>query len=209
MKVKAHNEKQVLTGQMDVKNFLGNLLADAGASVAAEVQRLGLREAEEDKWAALTYLIARRLVDIELNRKAKLPDVVPLQSKDMRFVRKLQASEARQEAHVALRARAHNLYTMGSFTYCTKCKKRRKAIGNDWWMQQPCVDGENEDLVSLGEDSSASECGEVMVSKEKRAATRAAWAKERINQRRANRTTERDAAVEAAQDVLNGAGSVV
>ena len=37
IKVRSHNEKALLSGFMNAKDYLGNLLADVGAGVAAEI----------------------------------------------------------------------------------------------------------------------------------------------------------------------------
>ena len=204
MNVKSHNEKQLVRGEMDPVDYLGNLLADLGASVAAEMQLSGIEEAEEEKWSSITYCIALRLVEIEMKRKNERPAVVPLGSKDSKAVRRLTCEEAKQTAEAALRARAHTLYTMGGITDCTKCKVRRKDISDKWWSEHACLDGETEDLVSLGSASSESEPNEIMVSQEKRSVTRAQWAKARQRQKNVNKQTQRQAGKMCAQDFVAG-----
>lgn len=64
-KVKGHAEKQVLQGLVTLEEFLGNVLADAGAGAAAEFAIPQLAAQDVSQWQGRAFLIARRLAIIE------------------------------------------------------------------------------------------------------------------------------------------------
>ena len=45
-------------------------------------------------------------------------------------------------------------------------------MDHQWWLEQPCVDGEQEDLIFLGGDSSQNEPEELHVSRNRRQSER-------------------------------------
>ena len=102
-KVKSHNESKLLQGELDLIDYLGNLLADIGAGVVAEAQVSGLQGTDEEKWDAVAYSIARMLAEIEAQKWEKTPQQVPLEQRDPKAVPTLTAEEAEQEVMMAHR----------------------------------------------------------------------------------------------------------
>ena len=64
-KVKSHAEKQVLRGELSLEQYLGNLLADAGADAAAEQAVDNNVARDTSHLDAVTFLAAKRLEVIE------------------------------------------------------------------------------------------------------------------------------------------------
>ena len=63
-KVKSHAEKQVLRGEVDFEQYLGNFLADAGAEVAAKIAIDNDSARDTSYLEAITFLAAKRLAII-------------------------------------------------------------------------------------------------------------------------------------------------
>ena len=76
-KIKSHVENQVLRGDVDLEHFLGNLLADAGAEVAAEKAIDNVNARDTCYWEGITFLTAKRLAIIEAALWQDGPRLVP------------------------------------------------------------------------------------------------------------------------------------
>ena len=64
-KVRAHGEHQVLAGMLDIELYLHNAWADAAADAAADILADVIEQEAEEKWAAVAYLVGRRLAVVE------------------------------------------------------------------------------------------------------------------------------------------------
>ena len=144
---------------MDVAVYLGNLAADAAAGAAAKAFVLGIEQEEREKYSAYIFKIALRLAYIEAEAWDHIPSEVQMYREDPHAVRQLVREECKQHIKTQLQARKHRLRIEGDFRYCEKCRKKRK-IGNDaLWTDTPCVNGEKEEMISLGCDASDGDAG--------------------------------------------------
>ena len=75
--MKAHAESQVLLGQVDVEDYAGNLLADAGAGVIAEDAVETVAAHDVSLWETRAFLTAKRLAVIEASLWGDGPRMVP------------------------------------------------------------------------------------------------------------------------------------
>ena len=64
-KVKAHNELIFLRGDMTAEQYIGNLIADIGAKIAAEDAVNDLHWQQADNWISKAFMIALRIAILE------------------------------------------------------------------------------------------------------------------------------------------------
>ena len=107
------------------------------------------------KFAAYAYLIALRLARIEADAWETIPDEVQPPMHDPNVVKERDVIECTLNVAAGLRAKKHRIERNGAFYQCEKCRKRRKLASNECWTTIACVNGESEDLISLGEESEA------------------------------------------------------
>ena len=72
-KIKAHSERAVLQGQMDVGDFLRNSLADCTADAAAELFADHGEAQADERWEGIAHKVAKRLAAIEAEVRAHRP----------------------------------------------------------------------------------------------------------------------------------------
>ncbi len=137
-KVKAHGESQVLRGSMGLQDFLGNVLADAGAGVAAEDAVHPLQAQDASEWQVRAFLVARRLAIIEADLWCDEPRLVPAPEPIDRWEPPpLPCTMSVLQRSVD--AMGHKLHQKGGFLQCSRCRKRRKLSGHKFWTSTRCT----------------------------------------------------------------------
>ena len=68
-KVKSHNEANVVRGEMDVKDYIRNTVADVAADAMAEAAYDTDEQQWREDWSTRMYQIARRLAILEKKRR--------------------------------------------------------------------------------------------------------------------------------------------
>ncbi len=138
-KVKAHVDvKEYVQGQMVMRDFVGNFLADALAGAAAQRAQSDLAPSlEVERWHGRAFMIAKRLACIEahawqrqrtLCAPCPLPEWQPPQSE-----------EAGNRLAEAIAASGHRLRTRRGRMFCVRCRRHRAISDYDTWTTQPCV----------------------------------------------------------------------
>ena len=152
-KVKAHAEKQVLLGKVELQEFLGNALADAGAGAAAE-EAVSTPEAREVSiWQGRCFLIARRLAIIEASLWPDGPRLVPAPP-EMRLPEPPPIPTTVTAFQVAIERMGHRVHLRGPYLQCSRCRRRRELDSHVFWTTSQCK-GAPQVLRGLGQEPSA------------------------------------------------------
>ena len=129
--MKAHGEQQVLAGMLDIDLYMHNAVADAAADAAADILTDVLEYEAEEKWAAVAYLVGRRLAVVEAEVRAAAPSSTwvclptpppPTPPRDFR------AEAARQ---------GHRIRRTGRFLRCVVCQTWRRSLAS--FAQRQCL----------------------------------------------------------------------
>ena len=152
-KVKAHAEKQVLLGKVELQEFLGNALADAGAGAAAE-EAVSTPEAREVSiWQGRCFLMARRLAIIEASLWPDGPRLVPAPP-EMRLPEPPPIPTTVTAFQVAIERMGHRVHLRGPYLQCSRCRRRRELDSHVFWTTSQCK-GAPQVLRGLGQEPSA------------------------------------------------------
>ena len=136
-KVKSHAEKQVLAGRLGVEDFIGNLLADAGAGIAAESSVDGLAAQHASLWETRAFLIAKRLAVLEAEAWEARPKLVPAPA-PLQLPEVPSLPFARSQLQQTVDRMGHRLQLRGGFVHCSRCRRRRKATSVKYWISSHC-----------------------------------------------------------------------
>ncbi len=137
-KVKAHAESQVLVGTVEMEDFLGNALADAGAGAAAEVAVNTVEAQEASLWQERAFLVARRLAIIEASLWQEGPRLVPAPPA-LERLEPPTIPVAVSAFEAAICRMGHKLHNRGTHLYCSLCRRRRRIAGHKYWTSTPCT----------------------------------------------------------------------
>ena len=90
----------------------------------------------------------------------------------------------------------------------SKCRKRRK-VGNDaFWTDAPCVNGEEEDLISLGvstlDEDDGRQNNKIIVTREARKRQVQEWARVRRHASKSNKRSYADARSQQIDALIKG-----
>ncbi len=136
-KVKGHAEKQILRGQVSLRDFLGNVLADAGAGAAAEAAIDTAVAQHNSLWESRAFLIAKRLAVIEASLWQDGPRLVPMPEPS----RRIQPPTLPVAASILQKSidnMGHKLHNRGAFVHCSRCRRHRKAASFRFWSTTTC-----------------------------------------------------------------------
>ncbi len=137
VKVKSHAEKAVLCGEMGVREYLGNLLADAGAGAAA-VNAVPTSVAKDvSEWDTRAFMIAKRLAVIEAENWEDGPRLVAAPPPLLR-AEPPSVQEATADLQARVRRMGHKLHVDGAFVHCSLCRRHRRISKFDYWSHEPC-----------------------------------------------------------------------
>ena len=140
VKVKAHAESQVLLGQVDVEDYAGNLLADAGAGVIAEDAVETVAAHDVSLWETRAFLTAKRLAVIEASLWGDGPRMVPAPA-PLRTVEVPTLQSAHTKIQREIAATGHRLLLQGDFVRCSRCRRRRSSANLEFWTKNGCEQG--------------------------------------------------------------------
>ena len=206
-KVKSHAEIQVLLGEVSLEAFLGNVLADAGAEVAAENAVHSHAAQDLSQWEGITFLVARRLAVIEASLWDEGPRLVPAPA-PMHQEEPPAPPEATKRILSSIGYMGHRLHHRGNFLYCAACRRRRKSTSSRFWMKTPCdgLSAAAQDVAAMSPPS-VSEASTVVEVAEPELVTPAKRRRLLAEQRRASRestTACQDAHLAAWRMVASG-----
>jgi hypothetical protein len=148
-KVEAHGEQAVLRGQMRLQEYLGNLLADAGAGAAAQVSVDSHAAQSMSIWASRVFLIARRWAIIDAEAWSSEPHLVPELPPRPRL-EPPPLPEAFTNLQRSVARMAHRLHARGGYVHCSHCRRRRRVGKYKYWTSTPCAARAGNPLGSPG-----------------------------------------------------------
>ena len=123
---------------MQIQDFLGNALADAGAGAAAEVAVDTPVAAKVSAWEGRAFAIARRLAIIEASTWQDGPRLVPAPPEPQR-IEPAPTSVTVSAFQAAIDGMGHRVHLEGVFLRCSRCRRRRKLASHSFWTRTPCA----------------------------------------------------------------------
>ncbi len=158
-KVKSHaGVRDLATGDIPVVDYMGNVVADALASTAAQRAQSRIAASQDvEQWHARVYLIAKRLACIEAlgwQRQKMVHAVRPLEQ---------WRPPVQQEVGVnladAINISGHKLRWKKGRIFCVRCLKHRSPAEYDFWTSNRCAHKRSADQDLEGHDATRRRIG--------------------------------------------------
>ena len=135
-KVKAHNERGVLRGDVCIDDFIHNALADATADAMSEALSDSPASLQVSKAEGMSFAIALRIAVLEREARENTAKEIEYPVRAL----KQECNDAKtrtDEMLQRIQERGHSLLAHGNKTICTRCKKHRRRL--EKWTSFDCI----------------------------------------------------------------------
>jgi hypothetical protein len=129
--------EMVLAGEVNITDFVGNLLADIGAGIPTDGSGHAAESRYMEMWEARAFLVARRLAIIEAQIWQRGEMLVPEPAPREPCATPVEES-VMNDTQLEVHERGHRLIKYGSGTKCTRCRVQRKVGGYRFWTTVDC-----------------------------------------------------------------------
>ena len=148
-KVKAHAEAEVLSGDITVRDYLQNALADAAADAYADVIIDKLAWQHVERAEGIAYLVAMRLAVLEREAREAMKDEVQVTIHPPPCPVEEDPSMRAAEIRSSIQGRGHQLCAKSQYIYCVRCRRRRKEHKMKDWLSISCTTNGSESNGSI------------------------------------------------------------
>ena len=129
--------EMVLAGEVNITDFVGNLLADIGAGIPTDGSGHAAESRYMEMWEARAFLVARRLAIIEAQIWQRGEMLVPEPAPREPCATPVEES-VMNDTQLEVHERGHRLIKYGSGTKCTRCRVQQKVGGYRFWTTVDC-----------------------------------------------------------------------